>query len=95
MHFVTELFGDTEKVPQMAVQAAPETIDDEVGEKMEQDFDAMSLFKLITDGLEESPAGQSNVKGVASIFKTKLEGNVIRNLRPAMFQMLMCKILHV
>ena len=36
---------------------APETIDDEVGEKMEQDFDAMSLFKLITDGLEESPAG--------------------------------------
>ena len=54
MHFVTELFGDAERVLQMAVYAAPETIDDEVGEKMEEDFDAMSLFKLITDCLEES-----------------------------------------
>ena len=54
MHFVTELFGDAERVLQMAVYAAPETVDDEVGEKMEEDFDAMSLFKLITDCLEES-----------------------------------------
>ena len=54
MHFVTELFGDAERVLQLAVYAAPETVDDEVGEKMEEDFDAMSLFKLITDCLEES-----------------------------------------
>ena len=46
MRFVTDLFSDAEKVLQMAVYAAPETIDDEVGEKMEEDFDAMSLFKL-------------------------------------------------
>ena len=25
----------------------------------------------------------------------KLEGNVLRNLRPTIFQMLMCKILHI
>ncbi len=43
LHYLTELFADAERLLQIAVYA-PEA--DEIGEKMEEDFDAMSLFKL-------------------------------------------------
>jgi hypothetical protein len=58
MHYVTEMFGDAERLLQMAVYSSSSAAAagangegvkdeaDEIGERMEQDFDAMSLFKL-------------------------------------------------
>ena len=46
----------------------------------------------------EAEVSPSTLFAVASILEgvsNKQEGNVLRNLRPAMFQMLMWKILHI
>ena len=37
----------------------------------------------------------ARLRDVPAYMVLKLEGNVLRNLRPAMFQMLMFKILHI